>query len=55
MTNLNIKIENLISTKASDFEISKVIKDEIKQYLISLDDILIQTQGKDFLFNIQKK
>ena len=55
MTNLNIKIENLISTKASDFEISKVIKDEIKQYLISLDDIFIQTQGKDFLFNIQKK
>jgi len=55
MTNLNIKIENLIGTKVSDFEISKVIKDEVKQYLISLDNIFIQTQGKDFFVQHTKK
>ena len=49
MTNLNIKIEDLISTNANDFEISKVIKLQIKEYLSSLDDIFNQSQGKTFL------
>ncbi len=55
MTNLNIKIEELISSQADDFEISKVIKQHIKEYLNSLDDIFNQSQGKDFFVKHTKK
>ena len=55
MTNLNIKIEELLSKNASDFEISKAIKIDIKKYLNSLDDIFNDTQGKDFFVKHTKK
>ncbi|MBE0496188.1 MAG: HD domain-containing protein [Campylobacterales bacterium] len=42
-------IEMLIDQGASDFEISKLIKQHIKTYLSSLDSLFEQTQGKDFL------
>ena len=45
---LKIDIENLIEQNASDFEISKLFKTAIKQYLNGLDEIFNQTQGKDF-------
>lgn len=48
MTDLNIKIEELIENKAEDFQIAKIIKCEIKEYLSSLDDIYEQSSGKDF-------
>ena len=48
MTELNIKIEELIQNKSPDFQIAKVIKSEIKEYLTSLDEIFIESSGKDF-------
>lgn len=55
MTELSIKIEELISSNAEDFEISKVIKLHIKDYLNSLDEIFNDTQGKDFFVKHTKK
>ena len=55
MTELNIKIEELISNKAEDFQIAKVIKQEIKRYLGSLDEIFIESSGKDFFVKHTKK
>ncbi len=46
---LEDKIEELIYQKADDFEISKAIKEHIKEYLESLNTIFIKNQGKDFL------
>lgn len=46
---LKYHIEELISQNASDFEISKLIKSHIKNYLNSLDKIFEENQGKDFL------
>ncbi|VAY87180.1 [Protein-PII] uridylyltransferase [hydrothermal vent metagenome] len=48
MLNLNIKIEQLLSNNASDFEIATVIKSYIKDYLNSLNIVFNQSQGKDF-------
>jgi len=55
MTNLNIKIEELIQNKAPDFQIAKVIKTEIKEYLSSLDEVFKNSSGKDFLVKHTKK
>ncbi len=55
MINLNIKIEELLSQNANDFEIAKVIKLSIKEYLDSLDDIFNQSQGKDFFVKHTKR
>lgn len=43
------KIEDLIEKNASDFEISKLFKQEISQYESSLGDLFQSNQGKDFL------
>ncbi|MEA2017295.1 MAG: HD domain-containing protein [Campylobacterota bacterium] len=55
MINLNIQIEELIESKAEDFEISKAIKNEIKTYLSSLDEIYTLSSGKDFFVKHTKK
>ena len=55
MTKLNIEIEELISQNAPDFEIAKVIKKSIKEYLDSLNEIFNDTQGKDFFVKHTKK
>ncbi len=52
---LKYKIEELISENADDFKISKLIKEHIKNYLNSLDEIFTQNQGKDFLVKHTKK
>jgi [protein-PII] uridylyltransferase len=52
---LKYQIEELISTGADDFKISKVIKEHIKNYLNSLDEIFTQNQGKDFLVKHTKR
>jgi len=49
MTDLNLKIEELIDNKAPDFQIAKAIKEEIKTYLNSLDEVYKGSGGKDFL------
>ncbi len=46
---LEEKIEDLIEKKASDFEISKLFKQEIKEYEASLQYLFESNQGKDFL------
>jgi [protein-PII] uridylyltransferase len=48
-------IEDLIEKNADDFEISKLIKEHIKSYLGSLNEIFIENQGKDFLVKHTKK
>ncbi len=53
--NLTFKIEDLIEKNANDFEISKQIKQSIKEYLSSLDAIFARNQGKDFLVKHTKK
>jgi len=55
MTQLNIKIEELIEQKADDFTIAKVIKNTIKEYLNSLDEIFVESSGKDFFVKHTKK
>ncbi len=55
MYELRYKIEDLIEQNADDFEISKVIKNSIKEYLNSLDNIFKKRQGKDFLVKHTKK
>lgn len=54
MINLNIQIEELISTNASDFEISKVFKNYYKNYLSSIDTTVETTGGKDFFIKHTK-
>ena len=46
---LEEEIEDLIEKKASDFEISKLFKQDIQEYESSLKDIFESNQGKDFL------
>ena len=55
MVELNVKIEELISTGASDFEIAKVLRASIKEYLSSLDEIFNDSQGKDFFVKHTRK
>jgi len=55
MINLNIQIEELIENKAPDFQIAKVIKTEIKNYLSSLDELFVDSSGKDFFVKHTKK
>lgn len=48
-------IEDLIDKNADDFEISKLIKEHIKSYLGSLNEIFVENQGKDFLVKHAKQ
>jgi len=52
---LKYKIEELVNQGADDFQISKLIKEHIKEYLNSLDEIFTQNQGKDFLVKHTKR
>ena len=55
MVELNLKIEELISNGAEDFEIAKVLRASIKEYLSSLNELFNDTQGKDFFVKHTKK
>ena len=46
---LKIKIEELLNQNASELKISKTIKEYIKNYFKTLDELFLRTQGKDFL------
>lgn len=46
---LEAQIEDLISANAQDFEVSKLLKKTIKDYLKSLNTLFESNQGKDFL------
>ncbi|MDR0408422.1 MAG: HD domain-containing protein, partial [Campylobacteraceae bacterium] len=55
MKDLEFEIEEYIQEQKSDFEISKLIKSHIKEYLDSLDEFFSQNQGKDFLVKHTKQ
>jgi len=46
---LILQIENIIEKKGSDFELSKLFKQYIKEYKESLPKLFEKNQGKDFL------
>jgi len=46
---LKEKIEELLNENATEFEISKAIREYIKNYFKTLDKIFEKSQGKDFL------
>ncbi|RXJ87673.1 HD domain-containing protein [Arcobacter sp. CECT 8985] len=48
LNEVNLQVEELISNNASNFEISKVFRNHIKEYKKSIDVILDTTGGKDF-------
>jgi [protein-PII] uridylyltransferase len=53
--NLLLEIENVIENNGSDFELSKLFKQYIKEYKESLPELFKQNQGKDFLVKHTKK
>lgn len=55
MSELNILIEDLIEKKATDFEISKVFKTHLKEYLNSIDAHFHENSGKEFFVQHTKK
>jgi [protein-PII] uridylyltransferase len=52
---LNHKIEELLYNRAKDFEIAKVIRDDLKEYFKTLPEVFSQNGGKDFLVKHTKK
>ena len=52
---LLLEIENVIEKNGSDFELSKLFKQYIKEYKLSLDELFESSQGKDFLVKHTKK
>lgn len=52
---LVLQIENIIEKKGSDFELSKLFREYIKEYKASLPELFQSTQGKDFLVKHTKK
>ena len=55
MLELKAKIEELIYNNAPDFEIAKLIKEELHSYYKTLPDIFKSSSGKDFLLKHTKK
>ena len=53
--NLPLEIENVIEKNGSDFELSKLFKQYIKEYKESLPELFTENQGKDFLVRHTKK
>ena len=52
---LILQIENIIESNGSDFELSKLFKQYIKEYKASLPELFKENQGKDFLVKHTKK
>ena len=55
ISELNIQIEELISKGADDFEISKVFKTQIKNYITSIHDRHDELGGKEFFVSHTKQ
>ena len=55
MLNTKQQIENLLHENASDFEIAKVLKQDIKEYFGTLEESFAQNSGKDFLVKHTRK
>lgn len=52
---IKLQIEDVIEKNGSDFELSKLFKEYIKEYKISLPELFEKNQGKDFLVKHTKK
>ncbi|MCF6200630.1 MAG: HD domain-containing protein [Hydrogenimonas sp.] len=52
---LNMEIESLLEQDAPDFQISKLLKSALKEYLENLEEIFKETQGKAFLVHHTKR
>ena len=55
MEDLKIKVEDLLHNNASDFEVSKLLKQNIKEYFETLEESFRQNNGKNFLVKHTKK
>ncbi|CAA6809088.1 MAG: Possible nucleotidyltransferase [uncultured Sulfurovum sp.] len=55
MEDLKIKVEDLLHQNVSDFEISKLLKQEIKTYYGTLEESFKKNNGKNFLVKHTKK
>lgn len=55
LNTIKTEIEELIYNNATDFEIAKVLKKEIKLYFGTLDETFANSGGKDFLLKHTKK
>ena len=53
--NLPLELEDVIEKNGSDFELSKLFKQYIKEYKESLPELFTKNQGKDFLVRHTKK
>ncbi len=49
------QIENLLHEDAPDFQIAKVLKQDIKEYFETIEDSFMQSGGKDFLVKHTQK
>jgi len=45
-----VKIEELLYSNAKDFEIAKLLREDIKRYFKTLEDSFINLKGRDFLY-----
>ena len=52
---IKLQIEDVIENNGSDFELSKLFKEYIKEYKTSLPELFKSNQGKDFLVKHTKK
>jgi len=55
MKDIKAKIETLLYEEAPDFEISKLLKEEIKRYFETLEESFAQSSGKGFLVKHTRK
>jgi len=55
MEDLKQRIETLLYDNASDFEISKLLKQDIKEYFGTLEESFSQNNGKNFLLKHTRK
>ena len=55
MEDIKAKIETLLYENAADFEISKLLKKDIKEYFGTLEETFAHTNGKNFLVKHTRK
>jgi len=49
-----VEIENLLYNHAPDFEIAKLLREDIKEYFRTLEESFANSKGKDFLYKHTK-
>ncbi len=54
MITRQVEIENLLYKHAPDFEIAKILREDIKEYFTTLEKSFINSKGKDFLYKHTK-